>query len=249
MHQSSYIERLKELNVLAIFEQFCSARAHLTCLIHTRPDICAAAKMLVQVTEESMDIKHVKEFNKVVKHLKTSSIQRLRMQKVDRKYLHLRVYADFSFANNSDLTSQLGYIVLLAEKFGKCNILHYASYRIRRTNRSVLVTEVYAFADAFEFPYRMRHDLENLLGQRIPLQMFTDSKSLFDVIKKNSTTAERRLMTDIKDVREAYEQQRISNVGFVCSENNLTDAFTKEKPCDALNRILSNGFIDLHVEE
>ena len=79
--------------------------------------------------------------------------------------------------------------------------------------------------------------------------MFTDSHSLFDVMVKSSTTAEHRLMIDIKDVRDAYEQMKISNVGFVHSHNNLADALTKERPCDALNRILTTGLIDLDVEE
>ena len=54
----------------------------------------------------------------------------------------------------------------------------------------------------------MSHDLEEILGQRKPLQMFTDSHSLFVVMVKSSTTAECRLMIDIKDVRDAYKQMK-----------------------------------------
>ena len=95
----------------------------------------------------------------------------------------------------------------------------------------------------------MRHDLESILGQKIPLQMITDSKSLFDVIVKNSTTAERCLIIDIKDDRESYESMKMSNVGFVRSENNPADAFTKPKFCAALESMLAIGVIDLNVEE
>ena len=91
--------------------------------------------------------------------------------------------------------------------------------------------------------------MEEILDQRIPLQMMTDSRSLFDVIVRNSNTSERRLMIDIKDVRESYESQKISNVGFVRSEDNPADAFTKSKHCDALESILRTGAIDLHVDE
>ena len=190
----------------------------------------------------------INDFNKVVKHVKKTSSQGLKMSKLDHDSLHLRVYADASFANNPDLTSQLGYIVLLSDKTGKCNVLHFASYKSRRVCRSFLGAEVYAFADAFDYVYVMKHDLEQILDKRIPLQMFTDSKSLFDVIVKNSTTAERRLMIDIKDVRESYEQLKISNVGFVRSEDNPADALTKAKTCSALNRILSTGLIDLTLK-
>ena len=249
VHQSSYISRITTLDLDASFDQLQSARSQLTWLVHTRPDICAVANILAQVTKDTFNSKHIKEFNKTVKFLKNTSNQGLRMQKLDRESLHLRVYSDASFANNADLTSQLGYIILLADKYGKCNVLHYASYKSRRVTRSVLGAEVYAFADAFDFAYVIKHDLEEILGQRVPLQMLTDSRSLFDVIVKNSTTAERRLMIDIKDVRESYEQQLISNVGFVRSADNPADAFTKVKHCDSLHRILSTGNIDLHVEE
>lgn len=86
----------------------------------------------------------------------------------------------------------------------------------------------------------MKHDLENILSQHIPLQMLTDSHSLFDVITKSSMTSECRLMIDIKDVRDGYENMHISNVGFVRSENNPADAFTKVKYCDV--QILAHVF-------
>lgn len=140
---------------------------------------------------------------------------------LDLKSLHLRIYADASFENNSDLTSQLSYIVLLCDGYGKCNILHYGSYKSRRVTRSVLGAEVYALADAFDHAYAMRYDLEIILGQRILLQIFTDSMSLFDMIFKNSTTAEHRLMIDMKDVRESYEYMKISNCGFILSKEIL----------------------------
>lgn len=39
----------------------------------------------------------------------------------------------------------------------------------------------------------------------------------------------RASINDIKDVRESYEQLKISNVGFVRSEHNPRDDFTKPK--------------------
>ena len=90
----------------------------------------------------------------------------------------VRVKAEDSFADKADLTSQLGYIILLADKFGTCNILHYASYKSRRVTRSVPGAELYLFYDAFDYAYVMHQDLEKILQQRVPLQIFTDSHSL-----------------------------------------------------------------------
>ena len=79
--------------------------------------------------------------------------------------------------------------------------------------------------------------------------MLTDSKSLFEVITKSSTTTERRLMIDIKAVREAYGSTLISDVGFVRSHNNPADAFTKLGHCPALSYVLEEGKSDFDVEQ
>ena len=63
---------------------------------------------------------------------------------------HFRPYADASFATNYHKSSQLGYIVLLADKFENANILHYISHNSKRVASSVLGAETYAFADAFD---------------------------------------------------------------------------------------------------
>lgn len=171
------------------------------------------------------------------------------MQKLYINSLHLKVFSDSSFANNLDLSSQLGYIVLICDKHDRCNIIHYSSHKSRRIVRSVLGGEIYAFADALDFAYTTKHDLEAMLDRQIPLQMLTDSKSLFDVITKSSNTSERRLMTDIHSVREAYNKFEISDIGFIRTHNNPADAFTKLGPNDALEHLLRNGRADFEVEQ
>lgn len=71
----------------------------------------------------------------------------------------------------------------------------------------VLGAEVYAFADAFDYSYTLKHDLEQILEQFTPLRMFTDSTSLFGVISKSSATAKKRLLIDITSVHEANDAQ------------------------------------------
>jgi hypothetical protein len=44
----------------------------------------------------------------------------LRYPKLDKESLRLRVYADASFASNRDETSQLGFVIFLADKHEQC---------------------------------------------------------------------------------------------------------------------------------
>jgi Reverse transcriptase (RNA-dependent DNA polymerase) len=235
--QRDYIEKLSILPTEAPFSDFRSKRAQLAWITHTRPDICCAVNMAAQVTEGKYTEKNINDLNKTIIHLKKDPSHSLKFHKLKLKSLRLKVYSDSSFANIEDLTSQLGYIILLTDMTGICNVIHYSSHKSRRVTRSVLGGEVYAFADAFDQAFIIKHDLELLLNQRVPLTILTDSKSLFDVITKSSSTSERRLMIDITAVREAYFKQEISDVGFVRTKNNPADAFTKVGKCDALEYI------------
>lgn len=127
----------------------------------------------------------MKDFNKVVKHIKKTARYGLDVTNLDKGSLFLCVYSDTSFANNEDLKSQLEYDIWLADNCRKCNILYYASCTSRRVTTSKLGAEVYAFADALYFAYVMRHDLEEILGQYILLQILKNSRNQFDVIVKN----------------------------------------------------------------
>ncbi len=199
--------------------------------------------MIAQVTRKLFDLKYVQLFNKTVRHLKDTADLGLHMQPLDKNSLHLRVFSDSYFANNPDLSLQLGYIVLLWDKHGNCNLLHYTSHKSRR---SVLGSEVYAFDDAFEYASTMKHNLEAILGKHIPLKMLTDSKSLFDVITKNSSTFDRRLMIDVKVVGDAYDDFFISDVGFVRTHNTLPTP--SRRTCDPLSYIVTTGKPNFDVE-
>ena len=108
---------------------------------------------------------------------------------------------------------------------------------------------MYAFADSFVAAFTIKRELEIILEKGIRLQMFTDCKSLFDIITKCSGTTEKRLLIDIKSVREAYDDFEISDVGFVRSENNPADGFTKVKPNSALQKILHGNRCDFKIEQ
>lgn len=87
-----------------------------------------------------------------------------------------------------------------------------------------------------------------MVGRKLTLQIFTNSKSIFDIITKNSKRTEKRLQIDTHVVRQAYELYEISDVGFVRSENNPAGAFTKIGHNSALAIILNYNRCDFDVE-
>ncbi|KAI1003495.1 hypothetical protein K3495_g4719, partial [Podosphaera aphanis] len=74
----------------------------------------------------------------------------LKFVKLDIKTLGLFVFTDASFANNKDYSSQVGYVLVLADNSKKANIIHWSSIKCKRVTRSVLASELYAMAHGFD---------------------------------------------------------------------------------------------------
>lgn len=241
LDQAAYIDNLKLLPMDASFARFTSARAGLAWVGHTRPDLCSGINKLAQVTEVRYGLTAIKAHNNLVKKAKGGRDLALKYPKLDVNSLHLRAYADSSFANNYDNSTQVGFIIMLCDGTGRSHVLNFASRKCKRVVRSVMAGEVYAFTTAFDEAFVLRYDLEQLYGRRIPLSLFTDSKQLFDVVTKASHPTEKRLMVDVAAARQAYNRYDISNVGLIASEDNLADPLTKERGCLALETVLRTG--------
>ncbi|KAF1968584.1 hypothetical protein BU23DRAFT_583232 [Bimuria novae-zelandiae CBS 107.79] len=94
----------------------------------------------------------------------------------------LIVFVDGSFANNKDLSSQLGFILMLVNKsidsnntFTICgNIIHYSLTKYKRVTRSVLASKIYSIVNRF--------NIERLGLPAVPLVICTDSYSLYECL-------------------------------------------------------------------
>ena len=121
----------------------------------------------------------------------------------------MRVYTDASFAGNDDLSSQVGFIILLCDRSDRAHILEYSSRKSKRAVRSILGGELQAFASGFDQAFILRHDLETIFRMKISLHMLTDSLQIFDVITKGSSTTEKRLMIEIASARKCCNRHKI----------------------------------------
>ncbi len=79
-----------------------------------------------------------------------------------------------------------------------------------------------------------------MLGQKIPLYLFTDSMSIFDTITKLSSTSEKRFLIDISSIRQPTSSGRYKH-GKISSEHNLADPLTKRTNSPTLTTLLETG--------
>ena len=111
----------------------------------------------------------------------------------------------------------------------KCSLLNWQSKRIKRVVRSTLATETLALSDAVDDGIYISEIVSELLfngTKSLPIEMYTNSKSLFDAIKSKKNVLDKRLRIGIAMLREMFERKIITNVHNI--SNQLANALTKK---------------------
>ena len=168
---------------------------------------------------------------------------------------------DGSFANNKDLSSQIGYIVIIGnEKDNPMenaftltgNIITYSSTKSKRVTRSALASELYSMVQGVDIAYAIGTTLNIITTKlglpRIPTVVCTDSFSLYECLVKLGTTKEKRLMIDIMALRQSYERREIYEIRWINGNDNLADAMTKGTPNKALETFVDHNKATIRVE-
>jgi hypothetical protein len=178
---------------------------------------------------------------------------------IDLSTAQLMIFVDGSFANNADLSSQLGFIIMLVNETRDDgsftitgNTVHWSSTKCKRVTRSVLASEVYAMVNGFDIGLAIATTLrmitEKLEIPAIPVILCTDSYSLYECLVKLGSTLEKRLMIDIMALRQSYERREVAEIRWINGEDNPADAFTKGAPNHALERWISTNRITVRVQ-
>lgn len=158
------------------------------------------------------------------------------------------VFTDASFANNSDNTSQIGFVIVLADNDNNANIIHWSSIKCKRV-RSVLASELYRMAHGFDHGAVIKAIIEKILQLELPLVLCTDSKSLYERLVKLGSTQEKRLMVDLMCPRQSYERRMITEIKWINGESNPAHAMTKGKACNALRDLIDSNKVNLSTKE
>jgi hypothetical protein len=180
---------------------------------------------------------------------------------LDLENTKLFVFVDGSFANNKDLSSQIGYLIILANEIDsmgtdefaiKGNLIHYSSTKSKRVTRSVLASEIYGMVGGVDMAIAINTTINMITKQLgfvdIPIVVCTDSYSLYECLVKLGTTKEKRLMIDIMALRQSYERREITEVRWIDGKDNPADAMTKSTPNKALEKFIDSNQLSIRVE-
>ena len=178
------------------------------------------------------------------------------------KDLKLYTMVDASFANNKDMNSQMGYVVILGNEIPtqnsnrtfkiQGNIIHWSSTKCKRVTRSVVALEIYAMAHGVDIAVAIVGTLDMITERmglaKVPIVACTDSRSLYDCLVKLGTTKEKRLMIDIMALREAYERGDLTDVRWIDGRDNPADAMTKGNCNTALEALINTYELELRIQ-
>ena len=112
-----------------------------------------------------------------------------------------------------------------------------------------LAAELIAIRVLFDVAKIRRAELSTMLGRQIPVQLFTDSKSLFDVISKGPRISEKRMMLDSAAVLEGFKNKTICEIGFVRSSSNVADGQTRHMNQAILREVINSGLLDIQPNQ
>lgn len=110
--------------------------------------------------------------------------------------------------------------------------------------RSVLVTESLIFAATVDASVLLRHDLQAILQQELPILVLRDSCSLFSVVVKSTTTMEKSQIMVLRAAQEAFDRRDMKETGSIRRELNLDEGLPKYKSSSLLTTFLHNHFSD-----
>lgn len=165
-----------------------------------------------------------------------------RLGSLDR--LKIVVHSDASFGNlNQGVGSAAGYVVFLVGENGRCCPLAWKSNKIKRVVRSTLAAETLALVDSLEDACYLRKILLELLHlDSIPIDCYTDNKSLVENIHSTKSVHDKKLRIDTACLKEMLKEGEISSLSWLDSKNQLADCLTKTgASSQGLREVLSSG--------
>lgn len=213
------------------------------CQLEASFDLSYAAQSII------FSLDDITALNKRLQWQIDNATRGLKYVKIDLAIIQVVVFTDFFFVNNKDLSSQIGYVICLADATQRANIIHWSSIKCKRVTRSVLASELYAMAHGFDLGAVIKATVGRMLQNNVPLIICTDFKSLWECLVRLGTTIEKRLMIDVMCLRQSYERREISEIKWIYGDSNPADSMIKLKASSALKTLINSNKINLKTKE
>lgn len=100
----------------------------------------------------------------------------------------LVLITDVSFPNARDMKSLVGDLILMFDADNKCNFVHFGSNRCNLVARSFMAAKLLALFLGFDYAFVVKDLLAGIMGCDLSLQALIHSKTVFNIVVKQSQT-------------------------------------------------------------
>ena len=147
------------------------------------------------------------------------------------------IFTDASYGNQADkIRSTAGRVILIEnKKTGSVSVASWKTKKIGRVCRSVKSAETRALEEALDDAINIARLVaevytgkENLKEPaQIPVEAFTDSKSLWESVHNTRQCEEKILRNSIAGIKELMDMKMVKEVSWVPTQQQLADCMTK----------------------
>jgi hypothetical protein len=92
------------------------------------------------------------------------------------------------------------------------NVVQYASQKSRRLPRSVMAAELHGLVLRFNAAYVVGGMVAEILGRIFPIDVYLDSKAVFDTVTRLTPTLEKRLLIDVYAVQKSHQKGTLRSI-------------------------------------
>ena len=197
--------------------------------LQTRPDI---SFQVCQISNHLSDpnVEDIIVMNKIIKNLQSEPGISLTFRAVNLNEMKLKVYSDSAYGNLPNHGSQCGYIIFLSDNEGKVdNPTTWKSVKIDRVCQSALGAEGLGFVKAVDHAIFLQKTVQLMINDEtggIPIEGYTDNKSLVEILHKTKDPEEKKLICSIAPIRDSIDRGEIT-VSRITSKEMPADILTK----------------------
>ena len=216
----------------------------------TRPDLAYTSCELSNSYKNAVG-DDLRRANKAIVKAQHCSIQ-LNFSNIKIEESRLVIFSDASYRNLPDGGSQGGFIIFLSDNDGNCSPVHWQSRKLRRVVNSTLAAECLALQEAAEHGVYLKTVMQEILGDRIsdiPVDCYTDNKSLEDSLYSTKTLENKRLILDLATIKDMLQSKEIQSVRWIDKHDQLADCLTKQTASSqVLQQVLQSGKLHIDLE-
>ena len=230
--QRSYIEKLPDKVKLESEKHLKGILGKLEWISgHTRPDIAFDLVSLRKLyLEDANKAEHMAV--KLIRKLKHSSDHKIWLPKLfNPPKWKLIVYADASFANGSNESTQGAYIIFICDEQKNCCPVAWQSNKVSRIVHSTFAGETLAMVAALDCAIFLQAEFQFITGFKMPVHAFSDNKSLVNSVYSMRPALEKRLRIDIASICELLEKEDVKSLSWIDNKFQLANCLTK-KSCE-----------------